>query len=187
VLAALCFVRSHHLTRESVEDHLEGDEALDTSFCSANWARTIRDRDRPGHFVRRHLEVCVFSYPAAGLRSGDIAVVGADPYANFFDQPLGPAEVEPLIAGYCPEVDLPSTEGEFRAQIEAKPRRPLSGSDPKLADSMGRYAVITFTYGTNMGPYQMSRDLRGAVSPHEISVADFRVFRSSLQNRRRRL
>ena len=29
---------------------------------------------------------------------------------------------------------------------------PLSGSDPKLADPLGRYAVITFTYGTNMGP-----------------------------------
>jgi Tn3 transposase DDE domain len=47
---------------------------------------------------------------------------------------------------------------------------PLSGSDPKLADPLGRYAVITFTYGTNMGPYQMSRHLRGAVSPHEISA-----------------
>ena len=47
---------------------------------------------------------------------------------------------------------------------------PLSGSDPTLADPLGRYAVITFTYGTNMGPYQMSRHLRGAVSPHEISA-----------------
>ncbi|MGH9223394.1 MAG: Tn3 family transposase [Acidimicrobiales bacterium] len=47
---------------------------------------------------------------------------------------------------------------------------PLSGSDPKLADPLGRYAVVTFTDGTNMGPYQMSRHLRGAVSPHEISA-----------------
>jgi len=30
--------------------------------------------------------------------------------------------------------------------------------------------VVTFTYGTNMGPAQMSRHLRGAVSPHEISA-----------------
>jgi hypothetical protein len=47
---------------------------------------------------------------------------------------------------------------------------PLSGSDPKLADPLARYVVITFTYGTNMGPYQASRHLRGLVSPHEISA-----------------
>ncbi|MGH9152297.1 MAG: Tn3 family transposase [Acidimicrobiales bacterium] len=242
VLAALRFVRAQrHLTREFVDDRLEGEEPLDTSFCSQNWARTIRDRDRPGTFVRRHVEVCVFSYLAAELRSGDIAVVGADSYANFFNQLLSPAEVEPLIAGYCAEVGLPSTAAEFRAEVEARLRRtaaevdagypanadlviddagrpvlkrqrgkdhprsvvtlakavedrmrevslldiatrtahwigwhrhfgPLSGSDPKLADPLGRYAVVTFTYGTNMGPYQMSRHLRGAVSPHEISA-----------------
>ncbi len=242
VLAALRFIRSHrHITRDLVDDHLDAEEVLDTSFCSQNWARTIRDRDRPGMFVRRHLEVCVFSYLAGELRSGDIAVVGADSYANFFDQLLSPAEVEPLIAGYCAEVGLPTTAGEFRGLIEAKLRQtaaevdagypdnadlvidesghpvlkrqrgkehpgsvvalakavearmaevslldiatrtahwigwhrhfgPLSGSDPKLADPLGRYAVITFTYGTNMGPYQMSRHLRGAVSPHEISA-----------------
>ncbi len=242
VLAALRFIRAQrHLTREFVDDRLEDEEPLDTSFCSQNWARTIRDRDRPGTFVRRHLEACVFSYLAAELRSGDVAVIGADSYANFFDQLLSPAEVEPLIAGYCAEVGLPATAVEFRAEVEARLRRtaaevdagypanadlvideagrpvlkrqrgkdhprsvvalakavegrmqevslldvatrtahwigwhrhfgPLSGSDPKLADPLGRYAVVTFTYGTNMGPYQMSRHLRGAVSPHEISA-----------------
>lgn len=30
--------------------------------------------------------------------------------------------------------------------------------------------MIAFTYGTNLGPYQMSRHLRGKVSPHEISA-----------------
>lgn len=121
VLDAVRFIRAHrHLTREFVDDHLEGEEALDTSFCSQNWARTIRDRDRPAMFVRRHLEVCVFSYLAAELRSGDIAVVGADSYSNFLDQLLSPAEIEPLIAGYCAEVDLPTTAGEFRDLIEAR-------------------------------------------------------------------
>ena len=67
MLAALRFIRSHrHLPREFVDDHLEGEEILDTSFCSANW-QDDRDRDRPGSFVRRHLEVCVFTYRAAEL------------------------------------------------------------------------------------------------------------------------
>jgi TnpA family transposase len=242
VLDALRFIQSHrYLPREFIDDQTEDGRVLDTSFCSQNWAKTIRDRDRPGMVVRRHLEVCVFSYLAAELRSGDIAVVGADSYANFFDQLLSSEEVEPRIAGYCAEVGLPATAGEFRALIEGNLRRtsaevdagypdnadlvidehghptlkrhrakdhpasvatlakavearmhevslldivtrtahwvgwhrhfgPLSGSDPKLAHPLGRYAVITFTYGTNMGPYQMSRHLRGAVSPHEISA-----------------
>ncbi|MCP4966884.1 MAG: Tn3 family transposase [bacterium] len=241
VLAALDFIQNHrHHTRRYVDDHHNG-EQLDTSFCSQNWIKAIRDRDRPGELARIHLEVCVFSYLAAELRSGDIAVKGADSYANFVDQLLSSVEVEPLIAGYCAEVGLPATPDGFRAQIEhqlertaalvdagyrdnadltiddaghptLKRRRgketpgtadalakavedrmhevslldittrtahwigwhrhfgPLSGSDPKLSDPLGRYAVVTFTYGTNMGPYQMSRHLRGAVSPHEISA-----------------
>ena len=172
----------------------------------------------------------------------DIAVIGADSYANFFDQLLSQDETEPLIADYCEEVGLPANPVEFRNQIQERLRRtassvddgypdnadlvidpdtgrpvlkrhtkneeprsaavlaslieermhevslldiatrtahwigwhrhfgPLSGSDPKIADPLGRYAVIAFTYGTNLGPYQMSRHLRGAVSPHEISA-----------------
>ncbi len=47
---------------------------------------------------------------------------------------------------------------------------PLSGSDPKITDSLGRYSIIAFTYGTNMGPHQMSRHIKGVVSPKEISI-----------------
>lgn len=37
VLAALRFIRSHrHLTGEFIDDHLQGEETIDTSFCSAN-------------------------------------------------------------------------------------------------------------------------------------------------------
>jgi len=242
VLEALRFIQAHrHHTRKYSDDHHHDGRPLDVSFCSQNWVKTIRDHDRPGAFVRIHLEACVFSYLAAELRSGDIAVDGSDSYANFFDQLLTPSEIEPLIGEYCAEVGLPDTPAAFRQQIEAKldetaaivdagyptnadliiddvgqptlRRRkakeqpaavpalakaieertdevslldiitrtahwvgwhrhfgPLSGSDPKLSDPLGRYSVVTFTYGTNMGPYQMSRHLRGAVSPHEISA-----------------
>ncbi|MUN41698.1 Tn3 family transposase [Actinomadura sp. NEAU-AAG5] len=51
-----------------------------------------------------------------------------------------------------------------------RPFGPLSGSDPKLRNPRARYSLVTFTYGTNMGPYQMARHLRGQVSAHEISV-----------------
>jgi hypothetical protein len=50
------------------------------------WRKTLRDKRRPGMLACRHLEVCVFSHLAAELRSGDIAVVGSDSYANLHAQ-----------------------------------------------------------------------------------------------------
>ncbi|MEU7984639.1 hypothetical protein AB0B56_07245 [Streptosporangium canum] len=50
------------------------------AFASAMWRKILKDPNRPGMLVRRHLEVCVFSYLAAELRSGDIAVAGSDSY-----------------------------------------------------------------------------------------------------------
>ncbi|MFE3454053.1 hypothetical protein ACFXJ8_34525 [Nonomuraea sp. NPDC059194] len=47
-------------------------------FASDAWRKVLCDRQRPGMLARRHLEVCVFSYLAAELRSGDIAVAGSD-------------------------------------------------------------------------------------------------------------
>lgn len=43
---------------------------FDTSFASENWNKAIRDRNRPGMFVRRHLEACVLTYLAEELRTG---------------------------------------------------------------------------------------------------------------------
>jgi hypothetical protein len=56
------------------------------SFASDAWKTVLRDKQRPGMLARRHLEVCVFSYLAAELRSGDIAVAGSDSYANLHAQ-----------------------------------------------------------------------------------------------------
>jgi TnpA family transposase len=241
VLAAVRFVQARRgLTRDFIADHDDDGTPLDVSFCSQNWAKTIRDRARPGRFARRHLEACVLSYLAAELRSGDIAVQGADSYANFFDQLMTADEIAGLVGGYCAEVGLPATASALRVMVEdrlttvaaavdagypdnadlvvdegrpvLKRRRgkeravsavalekavetrmqevslldivtrtahwigwyrhfgPASGSDPKLADPLGRYSVITFTYGTFLGPYQMSRHLRGVMSAHEISA-----------------
>ena len=46
---------------------------------------------------------------------------------------------------------------------------PASGSDPKLSDQLVRYALMTFTYGTNLGPAQAARHIRG-VSAHELGA-----------------
>jgi len=59
-------------------------------------------------FVRRHLEACVLTYLAEELRTGDIAVVGAQAYADWAEQLLSPAEctallpATDLVCGHCP-------------------------------------------------------------------------------------
>ncbi len=48
---------------------------------------------------------------------------------------------------------------------------PPSGSDPKLADALGRYVLTAFCYGTGLGPAQVARHMRGQVSAHELARA----------------
>jgi TnpA family transposase len=50
---------------------------------------------------------------------------------------------------------------------------PASGSDPKLADPFGKYVIATFVYGSNMGPYEAARHIRG-ISAHELFTAGAR-------------
>ncbi|MDQ3763622.1 MAG: hypothetical protein M3460_18940 [Actinomycetota bacterium] len=68
----------------------------------------LRDKRRPGMLARRHLEVRVFSYLAAELRSGDIAVVGSDSYANLHSQLMMWQECAPLAADFCAQAGIPT-------------------------------------------------------------------------------
>jgi TnpA family transposase len=52
---------------------------------------------------------------------------------------------------------------------------PASGADPKLADPLLRYVLTTFTYGSNLGPAQAARHIRG-VSAHELGATGKRHF-----------
>ncbi len=47
---------------------------------------------------------------------------------------------------------------------------PPSGSDPKIADTMGRYVVTAFAYGGNLSATEVARHMRG-VSAHDIYTA----------------
>lgn len=54
----------------------------------------------------------MFAHLAAELRTGDIAVVGAESYANLHTQLMSWAECQPLVADYCAQVGLPDTAAE---------------------------------------------------------------------------
>jgi len=48
---------------------------------------------------RRDLEVCVFNYVAALLRAGDLAIAGADSYADYLEQLLPWAVCQSRLPG----------------------------------------------------------------------------------------
>ncbi len=211
------------------------------AFASAMWRKILKDPNRPGMLVRRHLAVCVFSYLASELRSGDIAVAGSDSYANLHDQLMSWEECEPLVEKFCAEAGLPTDAAELTSHYKrllAKvaagvdagypgntdlvleggrpvlrrrkgaerskealeleeavhdrlPQRdlldiltrtayqlgwhhhfgPASGSDPKIKDTLGRYVLMVFTYGTLLGPAQVAAHMRGQISAAEIAMA----------------
>jgi len=101
VLDAVEFLRANrHRVGEYLPDHHEG-KPLDVSFAGEMWQAVLRDRRRPGRLRRRHFEVCVFAHLAAELRTGDIAVVGSESYANLHTQLMSWTECQPLVADYC--------------------------------------------------------------------------------------
>ena len=117
VLDALDFIRAmRHRRGEWIEQTClvtrDGEQARISvdidAFASDMWKRTLRDRRRPGMLARRHLEVCVFSHLAAELRSGDIAVVGSDSYANLHDQMMTWEECAGEVAGFCEQAGIPT-------------------------------------------------------------------------------
>jgi hypothetical protein len=244
VLDAVGFLKANRRRSGAfILDHAEDGTPVDLSFASEQWQKVLRARRKPGRLVRRYFEVCVFAYLAAELRSGDIAVVGSDSYANLYDQLMTWHECEPLVADYCAAAGIPVDAAAFRAMLttelaevagrvdagypdnadlsidehghpvlkrrkgadrpasaleleaaisERIPERglldvltrtaywlgwhrhfgPASGSDPKLRDVLARYVLLVFCYGTNLGPAQVARHMRGQVSPHELSGAN---------------
>jgi TnpA family transposase len=94
-------------------------DEVDLSFASDRWLRTIYGMNK-GELTlnRRHFEVCVFTYMAAELKTGDISIAESDEYADYREQLLTWEECEALVADYCRELDLPSTAENFVAQLK---------------------------------------------------------------------
>jgi TnpA family transposase len=225
---------------------------IDLSFVGKHWRALIITFVKGKQvFKRQQLEICIFSYLAEDLKTGDACVVGSESYADFRDQLLSEAECTPLIEEYCSLLGYPNNPEDFveylrtelirvslevdkicvdgkqltinskgepslkRLQtppqpkeveeLEAKIRElmpersildilsnvehwlnwtrhfgPLSGSEPKLKEPAERYIFTTFAYGCNLGPNQMARHSRGAVTNHMISYTNRRHINASI-------
>jgi hypothetical protein len=62
----------------------------------------------------------VRSYLTQELRTGDVAVIGSESYANLHDQLLSWQACEPLVADYCEQAGLPATAPAFTAALKQK-------------------------------------------------------------------
>jgi TnpA family transposase len=261
VLDALAHARRQQAARgEYITAFDEEGKEVDISFATQNWRKAVVDKARTGQFVRKHFEAMVFTALAEELRTGDVAVVGSEEYADWSEQLLAWEVVQETLGSYLVEVGLAeagkSAEFDakfFRRQLEDKlrgaaaaadagypeidgliidpetgvpslkafradgqrpsakrleqeikarmPERslmgiaartaywvewwrrfgPASGNEPKLTDPLGRYAIVTFVKGTNMGPYEAARHIPG-VSGHELSYVANKHFSIVLLN-----
>ena len=131
ILDALAHAERHReMTRDYIPAYDEAGRPLDTSFATGNWHKALGDRGQSGQLHRRHFEACVFTYLAEELRTGDVAVAGADEYADWSEQLLPWEECEALLPQYLIDVGLrtPSADGaagpgpytavSFREQLE---------------------------------------------------------------------
>jgi hypothetical protein len=104
-------------------DFIAGDQdgvLVDLSFASEQWQRIVVDRGRPGELNRRHFEACVFTYLAAELRTGDVAVRGSQAYANWAAQLLPWPDCEGLLEEFCAEAGLPTSARAFTDQLRTR-------------------------------------------------------------------
>lgn len=81
---------------------------VDLSFSSETWQKLVLTKHKnQTKMVRRHFEVCVFSYLAAELKSGDIYVFGSESFADYREQLLTWAECETQVGTYCQNLGFP--------------------------------------------------------------------------------
>lgn len=93
---------------------------LDLEFASPQWQKLLFvEQGNKTKIVRRHLEVCVFSYLMTELRSGDICVIGSENYADHREQLLPWSECLPLIDQYCKDLGFAPDAIGFVEQLKS--------------------------------------------------------------------
>ncbi|NER31505.1 MAG: Tn3 family transposase [Symploca sp. SIO1C4] len=116
VMEALKFVLNN---QEKRGKFLEAD--IDLSFISDLWRKlVIKEVDGKQVLVRRQLEICIFSYLAAELKTGDVCVVDSENYADFRQQLLSWSECLLQIPQYCSELGIPHTAEKFVEHLKTQ-------------------------------------------------------------------
>ncbi|AOM14717.1 hypothetical protein BTI247_63880 (plasmid) [Bacillus thuringiensis Bt18247] len=91
---------------------------IDLSFANEQWKQALRVGKGSNLLYRKRLEICIFSYLASELKTGDVSVQGSEKYADYRKQLLSWEECEPLVKEYCKELNFPSSPTQFVKQLK---------------------------------------------------------------------
>jgi len=115
VIEALSFVLSQEHRRSK---WLSAE--LDLSFISDRWRRLVMEQHNgKSRLVRQQLEVCIFTYLAAELKSGDACVVGSENFADFRNQLLDWQTCQPQLEAYCEQLGMASEAELFVEHLQS--------------------------------------------------------------------
>ena len=127
---------SENLHREWIDEH------VDLSFASERWVKVVRRPSSEGPPTnRRYLEVCVFSYLASELRSGDMCVQGSESFADYRKQLLPWEECLQRLPVYCEKVGLPANATEFVASLKSQLEETAQQLDDKFPSCRGDVSI----------------------------------------------
>ncbi|HBO7263108.1 Tn3 family transposase [Pseudomonas aeruginosa] len=136
IQALLLIQDCENLHREWIGEH------VDLSFASERWIKVVRRPTSEGPPTnRRYLEVCVFSYLASELRSGDMCVLGSESFADYRKQLLPWEECLQQLPAYCEKVGLPGTAKEFVASLKTQLEETAQQLDEKFPSCRGDVSI----------------------------------------------
>ncbi|GAA2250615.1 hypothetical protein GCM10010145_17610 [Streptomyces ruber] len=99
VLDALAHARRYKTSRDYIPERHEDGRPVDISFATLNWRKAVRDKYRPGAFLRKHFEAMVFAALAEELLTGDDAPYDAVSFRRQLEDKLTAAAAT-ADAGY---------------------------------------------------------------------------------------
>ncbi len=114
---------------------------LDLSFAADQWQRLITTRQgNTRMLVRKQLEACIFSYLAAELKSGDMAVERSEEYTDYREQLVAWDDCVPLLADYCRELKLPLTAQACVADLRKRLKAAAQAAD-RMSQKDGQVTI----------------------------------------------
>jgi len=97
------------------------DDEIDLDFATPRWRSLIRQKvEGEWKLDKIHLQVCVFSCIADGLRNGDLYVSGSEHFADYRTQLLDWAECKPILDDYCRTIEIPNKATDFIKGLREK-------------------------------------------------------------------
>jgi len=103
---------------------------IDLSFASGQWQKLVLVQSKAvTKVMRRHFEICIFSYLAAELKSGDICVLGSEAYADYREQLLSWSDCQQLFELYCQQLGFPTNAEDFVAHLKSRLTQTASSVD----------------------------------------------------------